>query len=389
MEQKTLLKMVVNELGVDIHDKSLLPVTASVVRYLTGVDTAYTFQHKLKTLVDFNKLEDSAKTFRLKLLETAYLSLKLKYFSFCLALHPFNLASLKKFASDFDIDRNDVVLIRRVFEMRGFRRDLRKSERLERLHRCMVDVEAFDEMYDMFDRIYPALMRYIRKIAWSKLRFLTFSTNTESSDFHGELLCKAIKTFNHLMPSDFEELYIQNYIKRAIANHAQNIIAQQTTQKRGRLVQGKKDGFGSNEFQLTVVSQNQLFGAFGIEAASYENLQNENANSEEVKIRDSIINFESILRKFGVTPKRYALLELVSGVEHKDYTDYLHDKKIIEKHSDNVDYYNKVSHNTYLKRICEFLEVKHDVACRFLNHVGRKAYPELDTERRTLNVTVA
>ncbi len=368
---KSLCSYLVTDLGLDLRDPTTVDIAADVVSYITDAIDAYAIQHSLKLSVNFNELEYSAQTFRLHLMETSYISMNVKYFCLCLALNPITVESISRFAGDFKIARNDVVLLKKVFELKNFRRDLRSSKRLSALRKEDVDINALNNIYKLFDDIYPNVMRHIKGMTYKKLRFVTFSNNIMRTDFHCDLLCKAITTFNKLMPCTRSAEYVQNYVKRAVTNHTQNLISKYTTQKRGRMLKGKADGFGGNEFPLLVVSQNQV-GATGL---SFADITSAEATNDERESQLTILNFRSILR-LGRTKRHQMFIRLVSGVEHKGFTDFLIKKSAIRSNEDNLDLYNRVSFNTYLGKVCEYLSVDKKRGLEYLIHIGKKAYPE-------------
>ena len=377
LKSRSLCDLLVNDLNLKLNDPVLVDVASDVVLYLTGVNGAYELQHSLKAKVDFSQLEDSAKTFRLKLLETSYLSLKLKYFSFTLALYPFNQANISKFASDFEMDRNDVVLLKRVFSITGFRTRVRKSERILNLNKNNVSYEAYCSMYKLFDEIYPNVLWHIKGITNKKLRFITFSNNLVDSDFHSDLVCKAITTFNKLMPTIRDPLYVQNYVKRAITNHTNNIIKSYTTQKRGRLVKGKKDGYGGNSYDLVVTSENQMSVNKDSDGnISYDSLQNSETKRDSIEYQEHKLNFRSILKYHGTTKRRRDFILIISGIEHNGFTDYLHKHCALPEDKDNNDHYNKVAGRIYFKQTCAYLNLCTKRASRFLNYIGETSFPE-------------
>lgn len=371
---KTLLESM-RQLGVGIGDERLIDVATCVVRHVVGVDNAYKIQADLKKIVDFRHLDVSAQKFRLGLLDMSYVHLNLKYFCLNLLHRGVSLKNLREYSEAFEIDRNDVVLIKRVLRNQALRAELREHRAVADVDRDTITPKAFKTVFGTFSKIYPDIFRHIKHKTYNKLRFISVSSNIEFYDLHMELVHKALQTYIKLVPTTASDLYIANYIRKTLNNHTTNIIKAYTSQKRGRMVKGASDGFGGNTFDVTVLSENQLFRAFGIENISYETLRSGELNSEEEHIKESNISYELILRRFGKTKRQRLFIELIAGQENHRFTSYLRRMKLIAEDQDNVDLQHRCEIQ-YFKAICSFLDVAERRARGFMGHIAKRAYPE-------------
>lgn len=366
---------VIRRLGIEVADPTFLELASIIVRHVVNAEDAYLCQRQLKESFDFSTVGTSAQQFRLDLADVSYVQYNLKFFALHIIKNGMRQSVLDRF-DQFHVVRNDVVLLKKILGARGVRSELNRCAKIEPLTKQMVSVAAFYEASDVFERIHPDLTKYIRGRVYTKLRFISVSSNMEFYDLQMDLMCKAIQTFIKLVPTEQPEAYILNYIRRALANHTTNIIKSHTTQKRKRMVQGAADGFGGHTYEIPVLSENQLMKTFGIENLNYEAMQDVGVNGEEASRREDELNFESVLRRFGKTRKRRAFIKLVAGVESPQFTEYLISQQLINEEQDNVDFNDKVKADKYIDTVCSFLSIRRWKADKFLNHLAETAYPE-------------
>src|SRR5690606_12096060 len=124
----------------------------------------------------------------------------LKFFCLHLIKHGLSHNTLTRGVEDFDVQRNDVVLIRRVFSQRGLRSELQKHERIITVTKQQVTVASYKQVFSVFDRIYPILLKHIKSRVYTKLRFISISSNMEFYDLQMELMWKAIHTYIKMVP---------------------------------------------------------------------------------------------------------------------------------------------------------------------------------------------
>lgn len=344
-----------------------------IMLHVLGVDDAYTCQRKFKDLLDEKVC--SAQKFRLSFADSCYVHVNLKFFGLNVLRSRLKTDSFDQHATTFDIAPEDRALLLRMFEDRSFRSEA--VTYCKQFDAYAVSVDSFKSVFDTFKNIYPELLKHIKRKTYTKLRFLSTSSNMEFYDFHGEFICKTLQAYMKMVPTTKSELHITNALRTAINNHAINIIKANTTQKRARLIKGESDGFGGNRFEMITVSENQLIKAFGIEdTVSYETLRNEDDNFLEESLRDSHMNFNHILQKFGKTYKELLFIKLLAVQENFRFSRYLELNNLIKPDEDNVDYNSRVGDDAYFATICAFLGVNEHRAKRFANKIGELAYPE-------------
>jgi hypothetical protein len=348
------------DLGLDLNSPEATVHALDIFRYLSGVDTAFDFQHKFKKVCapDTNP---SAKDFRMSFSRKAYFCLYLKYAFISASLSPrLTPEIMGNIQQDFNIDRNDMVMLKRVLLMRGVRSAVKakgyKSHEVTRM-RMEADKIVYREML-------PEIQKVVGSITYKRMRFISTSTNTDFSDLNNTLQCKALSTFYSLMPIRTTLAHVKNYVMRALNNEAVNMIAESTSEKRGRLVQGAKDGYGGNNYELVVVSNNQIKAGVDGEI-SYDDLGNDGSDITET------LDFDRLVRRYGDAPNRKAFLMLVTGHEDQMFTDYLNRQRCLRNGEDSVDYYNRVEFPEYHAHINAFLGIDSDLSKAFLGFLGK------------------
>lgn len=367
----------IKDLGVCPKAPEFIKAATAVIKHVVGAENAYDCQKQLKEAVDFSQTKTSAQKFRLMLADISYVHLNVKFFCLNLLKRGMSRKNLWLFKEDFGIDRNDVVLIRKALGQRGLRSQLKSSGPVKAIRKDQITKAAFDDVYKPFNAIYPDLLKHIKSRTYTKLRFISVSSNMEFYDFHMELMCKVLQAYIRMVPTDKEPLHIANYLRRTISNHTSNLIKAYTTQKRQRMVKGKADGFGSNHFEIPVVSENQLFRAFGLENLSYESMQSSDHQYDEEKAKEAQLNFDMVLKRFGKTPKRRVFIRLIAQSESPKFTDFLLRSGLISDGQDNVDYSEIAGREAYFEAVCDYCRVSTRKARRFLLRIAEVAYPEV------------
>ncbi|MNQ23840.1 hypothetical protein D3C85_370170 [compost metagenome] len=356
-------------LKLDLDSDRTKQVAQATVLYLCGVTDAYEYQHYMKANVRFRDLDISAKDFRLMLVEKSYFTLNIKFYALNLCKATMNAENLQHFTQAFDIVRNDAVMLRRVFEDRRFRREMRASERLKEISLPDIDEDSVARTQADFNDMYQELMKHIRQKTFKKLRFLVKAENTEFSDFNGELLYKALKAYYMIVPTQKTTAHVLNYLRSTCTNHALNIIGMKTSDKRRRMVNAGSDGFGGSTFSYTCVSENQLASADGEESLSYEgtlNDQNQFDNSSML----SELNFERVVQQYGRTTMRRRAIQIVAGQDDSRFTRYLRVREFIRHEEDCTDFVTRTKHENVVVYLADHLGVPTARLEKFLKKVG-------------------
>lgn len=356
-------------LKLDLESPRAVQVAQASIKYLCGVTTAYEYQFYLKENVRFRDLTISAKDFRLLLIEKSYFTLNVKFCALNLCKATMNLANLHQFTTAFEIVRNDAVLLRRVFEDRTFRRDMRASPRLQDIQKEDIAEGSVEKTQRDFNDMYHELMKHIRQKTFRKLRFLVKAENSEFSDFNGELLYKAIKAYYMIVPTRKTPAHVLNYLRTTCTNHALNIISLKTSDKRRRLTNAGSDGFGGSNFSLTCVSENQLASADGEDSLSYEGTLNESNQYDGSRFL-SDLNFERVVQTYGKSALRRRAIQIVSGQEDSRFTRYLRARDFIRHDEDCTDYVTRNKHENVVSYLADHLGVPKNRLDKFLKKVG-------------------
>lgn len=343
------------DLGVELNSPEAVTYATHIFRYISGMDDAFKFQRNFKSVCN------SAKDFRLSLAHKSYFSVNLKYAFLSAGLGKLTTDTLEGVQKEFHITHNDTVMLKRVLLVRGLRTEIKVQGYKP------VDVTPLRRDADLivFRELYPAIQRVIGSITYKRMRFISSSTNTEFFDLNSELTCKALSVFYSLMPlkQPVEIAYVKNYILRALNNYAVNMIEARTSAKSGRLVQGAKDGFGGNDYELLIVSNNQIKNEEG--DAVYDDLGHDGSDITET------LDFDRLIKRYGDAPNRKSFLLLVTGHDDPAFTEYLRSKRCLRTGEDSVDYYNRAATAEYHSRINDFLGIDAGLSRAFLGFLGK------------------
>lgn len=376
MQLQSSLFQNLKSMGMDTGDTVMMRCATVLIRHIMMVCDSYECQRELNAAFDFKGAGISAQQFRLMLADSGYIHLNLKFFCLNLIKKGASPKNIDNCAETFNISRNDAVLVKKVFKQKGFQSSVKKHEAIQNLEMEDINRSSFLLVYEQFNVVHPILMKHIKNKTYTKLRFISVSSNVEFYDFHMELICKAFQTYIHkLVPGKYSDAYVTNYIKRALSNHIVNIIKSYDTQKRRRMQQSGKDGFGGFRYEVPVISENQLYHAFGVENMIYENMRNSDINSEEEAETEGNISFRMIMEKFGFTKKRRLFIYLMAQQEHFGFTSFLQKNNLIEKSEDNIDYYTYAGNEDYFNQVCQYLQVGTNSASKFIRRVGKKITP--------------
>lgn len=378
LSKHSLSRLIAESLDVKLGSVEFYNILAASLRYIVRVDNAYAYQRSLKQLVDFPTLGTSAQKFRLKLGGYKSCSLSLRY----LVL---NLIRMRKATGDdakvlgkeLNLPWSDTYFTYQLLRNDGeFRNSLRTPD-IMNLPRETFKLEAYKNLNDLFGEIYVPVMKYIKHITFSKLRFISSSTNTEFSDLHSDLLVNAIQAFHKLMPCDMSTKHIINYVNRSVHNHALNMIYTATADKRSRLVKGSTDGFNV-DFQLMCVSENQLnLRTTGDDSIGYEDAMSSEYSQALAEKQEGELVVEQLLLRYSGKPKKHSLLSILTGTYHPEFTTWLQDARILRATtSDNVDAQEQCTPETFLAHVCTFLNINLKSAEEFLDSIGTTLQPQ-------------
>jgi len=330
---------------------------------LSGGYSAFEFQALIKPFC----ISDSAKVFRLTLLKhkRIHFGLKLVLLRLSLLRVPTKY-ELRTITSEVDVDKIDAAQAYEVWNSQpAFRRRLYKeARRMNRVRPLSEEVAV-----EVFNRVYPQILSYIKFISYSKLRFVAKSSNCELGDLHSELTLKVAQAFYKLLPSDKTESYITNYLKRVVHNHAMNIIQSNTTKRSGRLVNLGVDCNDTPIFSLVVASENQLnVSSVGDEQVSYEHLGSDN-QMEKFELSFSVVQ---LLDKYKSRERKYRFLMILTGMRDEPFTEWLILTKKCRPTSTNVEVQMDTSSDQFLEWLCSYMHIGQSKANVFLLKVKKE-----------------
>lgn len=358
-------------LKLDLENNRTVQVAQATVEYLCGVIDAYAYQRYLKENVRFRDLDISAKDFRLMLIEKSYFTLNIKFFCLNLCKVTVNLPNINQYAVAFELVRNDVVLLRRAFEVKKFRTDMRRSERVQSVELVQIQEGAVEEARKSFNGLYGELVKHIRQKSFKKLRFLVKAENTEHHDYNSEVLCKVIKAYYMLVPTTMSRAHVLNYLRSTCTNHILNIISSRTSDKRRRLTNVGSDGFGGNTYSQLCVSENQLTAIEGEDVMLYDSTLNA-VNQHDNNRMISDLNFDRLVQNYGKSSTRRRAILITSGQEDSRFTRHLRLREIIKPDEDCTDFVARNKHDTVVTHMAAHFNVCPERLDKFLKKVAKE-----------------
>lgn len=368
-----LCSLIRDGLGIAPESNEGRYVAEICVKYVVGTIDAYAFQRDIKR-VDITQSKYSGQKFRLALTDKAYFLLNLKYAALNLTLNTINVKMLDLLHKGFSMTWEDVLLLRTIFSRQTFRRDMRQSPRMTNIDKKTIGAADMERVRRTFATFQAPIMKHIRNKTYKKLRFVANSENSEHRDIHSEILTKALKVYYGMVPTNQSEAYVLNYIRRSCTNHVLNIIESATTEKRGRLKNTGTDGYGGQNFELKVVSENQQISN-GEDTVDYAGSLNEHNRSESTKLESEIV-VSRLLNKYK--GRKRAALNILCGNDDLKFSKWLLARGRIKEGEDHHDLQQRVVHTTFIGLLAEFLGVLRDCFERFVARVGRNLQSHLE-----------
>lgn len=372
-QDQSLSELITNSFKIATGTSKFLEIFHGTVSYLTGRYSAFEYQHFLKPFIG-KELAFSAKDFRLSLHKSYYLCLSIKMFIFHIGLKE-NADRVHKIASSFKIKPRDFRYISRMWEtstrLRAHVKRVLKEIPKDMLH--LLDVSKLEAF---FNSIFVSLVKYTKSITYTKLRFISSSSNCELTDLHNDILLKVANSFYSLLPLRLTEAHIVNYLKRCIHHCAMNIIESETTQKRGRLVNTGLDSNKQRQFSMLVVSENQIRAksASGSQFVDDTEVSYLDLNTEDHQISRFELEFSvsEILTRYQRCTKKYRVLCILMGQEDAGFTEFLRCNNKCSDADDNVDVQTKISTTEFNKLLSKYFRIRETTLNVFMMDVARK-----------------
>lgn len=358
----SLVFLVSDSFNVKIDGEEFDHLYGYTLSYMTKGITAFEYQDLIKPYCEGRDF--SAKVFRLRLHTSKYMSLTMKLFMMLLSsTRSVSLERVKSLTADLGIHIVDAKRMYALWTAQPkFRARLKADvHAIPEANKHLLDDK---ELTRYFESMYASVMKYVKYVTYSKLRFIAKSSNLDLADLHNELLSKVLQTYYTLVPIVLPEAHVVNYLKRAAHNHAINMIKMETTQKRGRLVNVGLDHEKNRVFSLRMVSENQMTLTPEMAELSYDEIHNDGSNSmAQFELEFSVAE---ILTKLQQRSKKYRLLKILMGTEDEQFTEWLRARGRCSAHHDNVDVQTKVSVKEFNCYLSEFLHVSEDRVNVFL-----------------------
>ena len=355
----------IRSVGIDPRTDVGMEFARLAIRYITGACGAFDFQRNAKPYL--KNTDVSAKVFRLRLVEDGYIITRFKFAAISMCFLPVTTSSVNKVREDFELERNDAVLLRKAFRTRKWRSELKATPRIGELSADKYSREGLDRYTADLEDITKEIVPHIRQLTHRKLRFLVNSENMEYGDFHNELQCKAVMAYYTEVPSVKSKAHLTNTLRTACNNYCNNIIDAWTSKKRQRMTNDGDDGFGGYKFGMNVVSENQIMASVDGSLVTFEELAGEDDNARQ---SFNALNYRKVVMKLGKTPLRRKLIETMSGEFCPKFTDYLQVTGKIRGDKDNTDFIETASQGSILDAVSEYYNVEKIRLSRFFAHVG-------------------
>ena len=357
MKPMPLTKLVRACLNVETREDYIYAF-AETILYIAGASTAFEYQKFVKPFCE----KQSAKVFRLKLLNGRYTNLDLKLFTLKLASLP--LASrgkeIEQLRVEYGVAKSDARLISILLaENSWFKTSIGKVVKSVGKKNPFFDLANINKL---FEGIYPHVTAYIKALTYKKMRFLVKHDNQDFEGLHSDLMSKVLQSFYSMLPTTKSALHIVNYLKRAAHNHAINMIKSHTSQKRGRLVNVGVDKNDQAQFTLLCVSQNQA--ALTTEGEESDALNVADDSNRKFETRFSI---SQLLESVSTKSKKYRFLSLLLGVEDAEFTAWLHTEHLCRASEDNVAVQDRTTAADFNRYVADFLNVSYRKVESFLD----------------------
>ena len=328
-------------------------VFSESVLYLVGASGAFEFQKHLKPYC----MTRSAKNFRLYLRSQHYTSLSIKLFVLQAFRGKTSTNRLLHLAETYGISNKDRTILTHLIRGNSW------FATVVRMHvdsKDYVDSDlCLNNIERQFNQVYPSVLKYVKYITYNKLRFLVKSTNSDYSDYHGELMTKIVQAFHAVVPTKMGDLHLQNYLKRIVHNHAINMIKSGTSLKSGRII-SELDSSGNRQFHMLCLSQNQApLDADG----NAIDVEGQDDSAEKFELRFSI---SEVLDRVKASASEYRFLTLLLGNEDIEFTKWLRLRGLCSEQHDNVDVQNSVDSRRYTEFVSDFLRFSRESTAAFL-----------------------
>lgn len=363
-----MLGKYITQIGIDPQSHDGQRLIEECILCLSGVNSAFDFQRNVKT-IDLTPTGMSGKDVRLRLMEKSYLTVNVKYAALFLSLVPNNADAYVKLQAYLNAE--DIAIFRHYFSRRACKANVKAYAIGRGLTARDVTIGAMRHDKKLFDDLLQKATRHIKSRVRKQLSFVMRAENTANTDFTGDLTCKVLRAYHSLIPTKQPEAYIINYLRRAASNETNNLTKKHSTGKRGRMKETGTDGFGGKTYEVICRSENQTHHATsdsGEEGlAEFDLLMGTQVEDHAPTLESSIL-MSRLLAKFK--GRKLRILEILSGHVDEAFTRFLKRKNKLGRGIDHTDYQRRVSHQTFLNTLAEYVGVYQEAFMRFVRYVG-------------------
>lgn len=371
---KSLTNVLCDELQVRVDSEAFMFTFKNSLLYIVKGMSAFTYQHSIKHHTKDRgrrKSIPSAKTLRLHIAGSKYLSLSMKLFVLRLGkLKSITLDDIKDLAAEYQIFVSDAKRIYRLWVSdRDFRRSVKVRSRLIDKDSPQWSEEQLDEVFSL---MYPKLQRHAKYLVQQKLRFVVRSTNMTYEDIINDLMTHVWARYFQVVPTVKEPQHLLNSLKKAITNEVNNLCDKYSTQKNGRLIDLGKDRNKQNTSMLLVVSENQIPININSDSTTLESL----GMDDPYPRLDMQLSVKKVVNSQKDNRKQ-RLLRILLGAVDKHFTRWLRRLSFARSHEDNDDVQLRLSPVDFNALLARYLKVPMDKMLSFLTSVGRQINPEV------------
>lgn len=367
----SISKLISVHFKLGLNDKEFQEIFKATMLHFSGVVKAFEFQKWLKPYCEKHSRRAnssgkplSGKDFRLILDESGYCLLNVNMF----AKHYANTRAMtddKRYtlAKTFKISKCDYANFCAALTDKSFKQKLMAHCKTEGGVSKLLSLENVDIIWS---HIHTPVLKYIHFMIRTKLHFICKSQNIERADFVNDLHIASIKAFYKKVNAGYSLAHLQNSVKLSVHNRAINIIEENTTQKRGRLINVGVDGRGIRQFSLLAMSANQI----GVEDTDAFLEQASNDFGQQQEHQELRLSVEQLINTVNSTGTQF--ITLLMGVFDPAFTAWLRLNKKCGKLQDNTDVQLSTSPEAFTQLVSSYLQVKSTKADLFINSLRTK-----------------
>lgn len=291
-------------------------------------------------------------SFRQRLKDSGELQLNVKLFLYS------RICGYDTPAIMFEIKKEDATWVTRI--LRSQTEGIKALRKIcLSFHRKGYKPIAFSKYRKAIDGLPAVLNEGLRKLVGKKLRFLWQSEQISQEGVVSDLFSAGLYSVYHAYPVIETPLHMANIARTAIHNRAMNIIAEQTTESRKRVVKNDDGTFSGVLLSINAsVSPEMLYaqdnvgnGAAIVCNSLMSGLDGTSAEGESPwdvnRKRELRLTVENLVT--SMPPKGRAFVHLMMGEYDEEFSQFLGQA--------NTDVYAKAKREVYLDKARQFLEI--------------------------------